>query len=101
MGFKVTIEGGNTFHAAYPFQAAFSARFENASVLYYPKAPENIIVATVTETTLITAGDVNDGFPGELDYFVSCILENKLPERCIRESTLESIKICYRHTKTF
>jgi len=94
----VKIEGGNTFHTEYPFQASISARFENASVLYYPKDPENIMVTTDTETTLIPAGDANDGFSGELDYFVSCIAENRHPEKCTPESALESIKICYRHT---
>jgi predicted dehydrogenase len=97
----VKIEGGNTFHTAYPFQASFSARFENASVLYYPKDPENIIVTTDTETTLVPAGDANDGFSEELDYFVSCISEKKQPEKCTPESALESINICYWHTKTF
>ena len=94
---QVKIEGGNTFHTAYPFQASFSARFEKASVLYYSKDPENIIVTTDTETTLISAGDANDGFSGELNYFVSCIMENKLPEKCTPQSALESIRICYRH----
>ena len=97
----VKIEGGNTFHPAYPFQASFSARFENASVLYYPKDPENIIVATDTETTLVPAGDASDGFSAELDYFVLCIKENKQPDMCTPESALESIRICYRHTNVF
>ena len=101
MGFKVTIEGGNTFHTVYRFQTAFSARFENASVVYSAKESDNIVVATDEETKLVLAGDAGKGFSAELDYFVSCILENKLPERCIPESALESIKICYRYTKTF
>ena len=92
----VKIEGGNTFHTAYPFQASFSARFENASVLYYPKDPENIIVATDTETTLVPAGDGNDGFSAEMDYFIQCIGENKQPVLCTPESALESIKVCNR-----
>lgn len=97
----VKIEGGNTFHTAYPFQASISARFENASVIYYPKDSENIIVTTDTETTLIPAGDANKGFSEELDYFVSCIAKNKQPEKCTPQSALESIKICHRHLKPF
>lgn len=97
----VKIEGGNTFHTAYPFQATFSARFENASVVYSPNDPENIIVATDEETLLVPAGDANDGFSRELDYFISSILENKRPEMCSPESALESVKICYRHAKPF
>jgi predicted dehydrogenase len=97
----VKIEGGNIFHTAFPFHASFSARFENASVLYYPKDPDNIIVTTDTETTLVPAGDANDGFSAEMNYFFSCIRENKQPVKCTPESGLESIRICYRHTKTF
>ncbi len=93
----IKIEGGNTFHTAYPFQAGYSARFENASVIYYPKDLENIIVTTDTETTIVPAGDANDGFSGELDYFIKCISENEKPEKCSPESALESIRICYRH----
>jgi predicted dehydrogenase len=95
---QVKIEGGNTFHTAYPFHAGYSARFENASVLYYPKDPQNIIVTTETETTLVPAGDANDGFSEELDYFILCIKKNKQPDMCTPESALESIEICYRHT---
>lgn len=97
----VKIEGGNTFHTAFPFQASFSARFENASVIYYPKDSEYIIVTTDNQTELVPAGDANTGFAGELDYYVSCINENKQPELCTPESALESIKICYRHAKSF
>jgi predicted dehydrogenase len=97
----VKVEGGNTFHTAYPFQAAFSARFENASVVYSPNDLENIIVATDEETLLVPAGDANDGFSRELDYFISSILENKRLEMCTPESALESIKIAYHHINRF
>ena len=98
---KVKIEGGNTFHSAYPFQAAFSARFENASVLYYPKDADNIIVTTDDETTLYPAGDANDGFANELDYFVSCVVNEEEPVVCTPESALESIEISYKHISDF
>jgi len=93
----VKIEGGNTFHTAYPFQAAFTARFENASVLFSCKDPENIIVTTDTETTLVPAGDAMDGFSGELGYFAACMVNNELPVECTPESALDSIKICNNH----
>lgn len=97
----VKIEGGNTFHTAYPFQASFSARFENASVIYYPKDSEHIIVTTDTQTELVPAGDANSGFSRELDYFITCILKKQQPKLCTPESALESIKICYRHANPF
>jgi predicted dehydrogenase len=96
-GLKVKIEGGNTFHSTYPFQAGFSARFENVSLLFSSKESDNIVAATDTETKLIPVGDANDGFSGELYYFTDCILKNKKPEKCTPESALEAIKVCYRH----
>ena len=96
-GLIVKIEGGNTFHTPYPFQAAFTARFEKASILYSCKDPENIIVTTDNETTLIPAGDAMEGFSGELDYFAECLVSNHPPVKCTPESALESIKICYQH----
>lgn len=72
-GINVKIEGGNTFHTAFPFQAGYFANFENASVLYSSSNPENIIVATDTETKNVSAGDAMDGYSGELDYFFQCL----------------------------
>lgn len=74
---------------------------ENTSLLYSPKDPENIIVATNEETKLVSAGDASTGFSQEPDYFVSRIAENKLPRRCTPESPLESIKVGCRHTNRF
>jgi predicted dehydrogenase len=93
----VKIEGGNTFHTNYPFHASFVARFQNASVYYSSNAPESIMVANDYGTTLIPAGDANDGFSNEFNYFVNCIINNEQPEKCTPESALETIKICYRH----
>lgn len=93
----VKVEGGNTFHAAYPFQAAFTARFENASVSLSGKDPGHIIVTTETETTLVPAGDSMEGFSGEMDYFAECLINNQPPVKCTPDSALESIKICYQH----
>jgi len=98
---NVKIEGGNTFHTQFPFHAGFSARFENASVHYSTNDPDNITVTTDTETKTVSAGEGNDGFLSEINYFLSCAEENKQPEKCMPESALESIRICYRHTNDF
>lgn len=94
---RVKIDGGNVFHSSYPFQAAFSARFENASVCFSTKDPGNIIVASDADTNLVPAGDADDGFFNELDYFAECLLKNEKPEKCTAESALGSIRTCYRH----
>jgi predicted dehydrogenase len=97
----VKIEGGNTYHSDYPFQASFNARFQNASIFYSSQDPAHITVASGAGIKLVPAGDANDGFSGELDYFIECILTNRQPELCTPESALETIKICYRHIREF
>lgn len=96
-GINVKIEGGNTFHTAFPFQAGYSANFENASVLYSSNNSENIIVATDTETKNVTAGDAMDGYSGEIDYFIQCLINHEEPIKCMPESALQSIKLGYKH----
>lgn len=94
----VRIEGGNTFHAAYPFHAGFSARFEKASVFFSSQEPHHIKVATDTGTTLVPAGDANDGFRDELRYFGDCIQHGVEPVACTPESALDAVRICHKHT---
>lgn len=96
-GLNIKIEGGNAYHSAYPFQAAFNAMFENSSVLFSPKDPGNIIVTTDTQTTFIPVDDNMTGFSGELDYFTSCLVNNQPPLKCTPESALETMEICYQH----
>ena len=99
-GIIVKIEGGNTFHSTYPFQAGFMAQLEKASVLYTSLKSENISISTDTETILLPAGDANDGFIGEVEYFTECMESGTAPAECTPESALLTIKICYNHLKT-
>jgi len=95
-GINVKIEGGNTFHTTFPFRAGFSANFENASIFYCSSNPENITVADDTEIKHVPAGDAMDGYSGEMDYFIECILNHKKPEKCTPESALQTIKLGYK-----
>ena len=96
--FKVKVEGGNTFHSTFPFQAGFMAEFDKASVLYSTNDPENIQVSDHDENKSIKL-DQEDGFYNEIDYFKKCLIENSKPDYCNPESALESIKMCYLHLK--
>lgn len=98
---EVKIEGGNTFHTAFPFQASYAARFQNASVNFSTDRPDNIVVTTDDDTTLIPLEDANAGFANELNYFVDCIENGTQPFDCMPESALESIKLCYRHAEKY
>ncbi len=98
-GIHVKIEGGNTFHTSFPFQAGFSANFESTSVLFSSSNPENITIATDTEMKLVPVGDAMDGYSGELDYFIQCILNHEKPKKCMPESALQTIKLGYEHIR--
>lgn len=96
-GPDVKIEGGTRFHQQYPFEAGFSANFEKASIKYSSSSPEHIIIATDAETILVPAGDAMEGYPEELGYFVDCLDRKAKPEKCLPESALQSIRLCYEH----
>ncbi len=95
-GMVVKIEGGNIFHSAFPFQAGYTARFERASVQYTSNNPD-IQVAMDAETRTIPAGDANEGFKEELDYFTRCLRSHRYPDRCTPESAMKTIELCHKH----
>jgi len=97
----VKIEGGLIFHSTFPFHAGFSAQFEEASILYSTFQPDNINIATNQELKHILAGDANDGFSGEVEYFASCMEDEVKPLLCTPESALQTIRICYDHLKIY
>jgi predicted dehydrogenase len=91
------IEGGNTFHSSFPFQAGYMAQFETASVVYSSRMPDFIQVCDNEKTHEIPAGDAGDGFYREIDYFADCIVNDVEPLECTPASSLKSIELCYNH----
>lgn len=96
-GVEVKIDGGNIFHANFPFQAGYMATFERASVQYTSLKGSIIQIATDTVLEEIPAGEAGDGFYNEIAYFTKCILQNRMPEDCMPESALQTIQLCYDH----
>jgi predicted dehydrogenase len=95
-GTEVKIEGGNRFHHQFPFEAGFTASFERASIRY-SSSQEHITISSDTENLQVPAGDPMEGYAEELGYFMECLDEKIKPEKCLPESALESIHICYEH----
>lgn len=93
----IRIEGGNTFHSAFPFRAGFIARFEKASVSYSTNKPEILIIADHDQIQTIDAGKPEHGFSNEIKYFYECIQNSAQPYECMPEDSLETLKTCYRH----
>lgn len=92
----VKVEGGNIFHSAFPFQAGFMARFEEASVRYSTLDPNSVIIARDDSIELVSAGDSNHGFYNEIAAFADSI-KNNTQVACTPESAIETIELCYRH----
>jgi predicted dehydrogenase len=59
---RVKLEGGNTFHTTFPFQAGYMATFEKASVLYTTLQSEVITISNDETKDTIQAEDGSDGF---------------------------------------
>ncbi len=93
----VKIEGGNTFHVHFPFQAGYMAQFEKASILYTSSDGDVIRIADDNSIREVPAGDAGEGYYNEIAYFARCIKENIQPTECLPASSLESVKLCYNH----
>lgn len=93
----VKIEGGNTFHSNFPFQAGYMAQFEKASIMYTTLKGDVIHIADDKSIKEVAAGDAGTGYYDEIAYFAHCLKNNVQPEECMPLSSLQSIKLCYKH----
>ena len=96
-GVRAKVEGGNTFHSSFPFQAGYLAQFENASAVYSSRLPHYIQICNDEKIDEVPAGDAGEGFYQEIDYFASCIENSTEPLECTPESSLKTIELCYNH----
>ena len=94
---KAKIEGGNTFHSSFPFQAGYMAQFERASIVYSSQKPAFIQVCGDDATEQVAVGSADEGFYREIDYFASCIENDAEPLKCLPSSSLKTIELCYDH----
>lgn len=94
---NVKIEGGNTFHSNFPFQAGYMAQFEKASILYNSFRGDIIQITDDNSIREVPAGDAGEGYYNEIAYFVQCMKNNTQPTECMPESSLQTIRLCYNH----
>lgn len=94
---RAKVEGGNTFHSHFPFQAGYMAQFENASVLYSSQKADTIQVCDDAGIQQVMVGSPNEGFYREIDYFANCIENDAEPLKCPPASSLKTVELCYNH----
>jgi len=95
----VMIEGGNIFHAHFPFRAGYTAVFEKATLSYSSSDSENIYIDNDNERISIPANDLGDGYFNEIKLFEESISTGKLPDEYSAETALDTIRLCHLHTK--
>lgn len=92
---------GTWYNYELPFEAKFSAIFENGILEYSGdkmlKNKEEIELdfGEIKKDTGINISNV-DGYAGEIEYFVSCVEKNSKPEIVTPESSMASIKLIER-----
>ena len=94
---RVKVEGGNLFPSHFPFEASFKASFEKATVHYSSSHGNELKMIDNDSVQMLTLDDSNEGYRNEAAYFAQCILHNVYPEACSAESSLDTIRLCYRH----
>jgi predicted dehydrogenase len=94
---NVKIEGGNIFHSNFPFHAGYIAHFEKASISFSTSKGEVITISNDEIAREVPAGDGGEGYYNEIAYFAGCINSNTMPLECMPESSLQSVKLCYKH----
>jgi len=80
-----------------PLSRRIFCKFEKASILYSTFRSDYISISTNHEVNQISAGDANDGFSGEVEYFAACMENDVKPLLCTPESALQTIRICFDH----
>ena len=99
-GFSVTLTSG-FFSAKYPFKAEYTALFEDGYVEFRNsvvcKNGEEVVLEKgwVSESTGINLSGA-DGYLGEIQYFIDCIINGKMPEIVTPESSQKTIKLLER-----
>jgi predicted dehydrogenase len=92
----IKVEGGLTFHSKFPFEAAFKASFEDASVVWSSSHGREMKIADNEALHTIPLDDANEGYFVEGEKFAASIVSNDT-SACMAESALDTIKLCYKH----
>lgn len=98
-GFAVNVIGG-WYNADIPFNASYTAIFENGSVIseggVVKKNGEEVTldVGEVSENTGINLSGA-DGYADEIAYFIDCIERGVKPEKVTPESSENSVKLVH------
>jgi len=97
-GCAAILDGGFAFHSQLPFEARFLARFEKATVAFDSARPGvlNIADGQIVESMALEE-DPLDGYRREIEYFIECVHEQRWPDECSPESSLQAVELALSH----
>ncbi len=103
-GFTVTSEGTWDLPATFPFEMAFRVRFEKGTVEYtnggfvlYDDEGTHPIELNKRKIAVEGGGNISDlgGYFNELEYFASCLVAGKKPEKAGLADACASVKFIF------
>ncbi len=103
-GFTVTSEGTWDLPSSFPFEMAFRVRFEKGTVEYtnggfilYDDEGAHPIELNKRKIAVAGGGNISDlgGYFNELEYFTSCLIAGKKPEKAGLADACASVKFIF------
>ena len=97
-GSTAILTGGFAFHSCLPFEARFLARFEEATVAFDSAKPNILSISDDHSSESMTLeADPLAGYRGEIEYFIGCVQNQRWPDECSPESSLEAVELALSH----
>lgn len=94
---RAVIHGGYILHSNTPFEAGLWAQFEKATIKWQSKEAGTLLLIDDTGIVELDVRDPGPAHEKEIEYFAQCVEEGKPPSRCMPESSLQAVQLCYRH----
>ncbi|MCL5986124.1 MAG: Gfo/Idh/MocA family oxidoreductase [Actinobacteria bacterium] len=91
----ITSVGGWMMPDSFEWKVSYNAIFEKGVLYYDNHLNPNLIEFTDKKRLTIEHRFIQDGYKGEIDYFIDCVKNNKWPAECSPESTYESLQVVF------
>jgi len=95
----ISAEGSWAMDAAWPFSMRYTANFEHASADYVSSRTPTLLLYAGGKTEDI-AVSTEDGYAGELRYFVNCVNSGQKPDRVTASDAVAGLEIIEAERKS-
>lgn len=92
-GPAVSAEGGWLCASGFPFEMAFLIVCERATIEFTSRRSPGLLVYEEGKEGKAPEVAAGDGYGGEIDYFLSCVIEGKRPEHGTAEESAEAVRV--------